>query len=98
MTPDHPLPPSAAGPGKESPAAALLRAWQRGDEPDLDAFASGLSHVSSRDLVELIRIDLDANWARGRSPRAEPYLQRYPRVAADSELALDVIYGEFLAR
>jgi serine/threonine-protein kinase len=99
MTPDNTLPPPAEpGRSEESLAAAFLRAWQQGDEPGLDAFASRPSHVSSRDLVELIRIDLDANWARGRSPRAEAYLQQFAQVANDAELALDVIYAEFLAR
>ncbi len=59
---------------------------------------AGLSNLATRDLAELVRVDLDAHWERGKRPMVEEYLQRYRAIAADAELALDVIYAEYLAR
>lgn len=99
MKPDDRLPPRVHSDAcDESPAAALLRAWQQGEELPLDAFLAGLSSVSTRELAELVRVDLDARWERGQCPKAEDYLQRFGEIATDAELAIDVIYAEFLAR
>src|SRR5689334_8580261 len=99
MNPDNPLlPPVHPGASDESTAATLLRAWQQGEEPLLDEFIAGRANVSPRELAELVRVDLDARWERGGCPRAEDYLQRFAEIAADAELAVDVIYAEFLAR
>ncbi|HWB08738.1 MAG TPA: hypothetical protein VG826_05925 [Pirellulales bacterium] len=83
---------------RESPAAALWAAWRAGGEPDLESFVAGLSEVAPRDLEVMIRIDLAARRQRNDHTPAEEYLRRFPAVAADPELALDVIYGEYLAR
>ena len=61
-------------------------------------FVAGLSPVSPGELAALIRIDLDARWSRNDRERPEEYLRRFPSVAADAELAVDVIYAEYLAR
>jgi serine/threonine protein kinase/WD40 repeat protein len=82
----------------ESPSASLLRAWQQGHEPALDTFVAGLSRVSPAELAALIRIDLDERWRRNDPQRPEDYLLRFSAVAADAELAVDVIYAEYLAR
>ena len=92
------LPLARSSASEESPAAKLLRIWQQGEEPDLDAFLAALSNIPPRELAELVRIDLDARWERGQRPQSEDYLQRYRAIAVDPELALDVIYAEFLAR
>lgn len=97
MNPDDPLL-LCSNVREESSAATLLRIWQQGEAPDLDEFLATLSSISPRELAELVRIDLDAHWERGHRPQAEGYLQRYSAIAADPELALDVIYAEFLAR
>jgi serine/threonine-protein kinase len=81
-----------------SPAVRLWRAWQAGDEPELDAFVASLPDLTARDLGALVRVDLAARWQRSGRPPAEEYLRRFPAVAAETELALDVVYGEYLAR
>src|SRR5262245_39924406 len=83
--------------------AELNQRWQRGTAPWLEDFLQESScewadRISKRDLVSLISLDQRERWRRGQRPTAEEYLQRFPQLAADDELALDVIYGEFLLR
>jgi serine/threonine protein kinase/WD40 repeat protein len=82
----------------DSPVENLLRAWQQGQEPTLEEFVVGLPNVSPGQLAALIRIDLDERWRRNDPRQAEDYLCRFSAVAGDAELAVDVIYAEFLAR
>jgi serine/threonine-protein kinase len=46
----------------------------------------------------LIQVDLAARWSRNDRQRPEEYLRRFSTVAADAELAVDVIYAEYFAR
>ena len=54
--------------------------------------------VSPNLLVSLIRVDLTARWGRTDRQRPEDYLRRYASIAADPDLAVDVIYAEYLVR
>ncbi len=101
------LDPSVSGAGRfaddshvddDSAVVAFQRAWQQGPTPVLEEFVAKLSDISPRDLAVLIQIDLDARWGRNDLRRPEDYFQCYPSVAADVELAVDVIYAEYLAR
>ncbi len=82
----------------DSPAESLRRAWQAGGEPALDTFVAGLNDLAPRELASLIQIDFAARWSRNDRQRPEEYLRRYSTVAADAELAVDVIYAEYFAR
>ncbi len=82
----------------DSPAEILQRAWREGHEPDLDDFVAGLNDVSPRQIAALIQIDFDARWSRNDRERPEEYLRCFSTVAADAELAVDVIYAEYFAR
>src|SRR5262245_25539393 len=85
-------------------AAELKQRWQRGAGPPLEDFLQEWSSpewansISARELASLIGLDQRERWCRGQRPAAEEYLLRFPQLAADDELALDVIYGEFLLR
>ena len=57
-----------------------------------------MNDLSPSDLAELIQIDLEARWSRKDRQRPEGYLRRFSTVAADAELAVDVIYTEYFAR
>jgi serine/threonine protein kinase/WD40 repeat protein len=85
-----------------SAVAELNQRWQRGTAPLLEDFLQESSEwadrISERELVSLISLDQRERWRRGQRPAAEEYLQRFPQLAANDELALDVIYGEFLLR
>src|SRR4029453_4372566 len=54
--------------------------------------------VSARELAALVSLDQRERWRRGQRPAAEEYLRRFPQLLSDNELALDVIYSEFLLR
>jgi hypothetical protein len=82
----------------EAPAAKLSRAWEGGAEPELDSFLAGFPELTPADLAEVIRVDLTRRWQRHDRAQAETYLRRFPTVAADPELMLDVMYCEYLAR
>ena len=56
------------------------------------------SAVSARELAALVSLDQRERWRRGQRPAAEEYLRRFPQLLSDEELALDVIYSEFLLR
>ena len=81
-----------------SPAENLRRAWQTGHGPDLDAFAGKIPDLSPAELAELIRVDFDIRWQHSDPRRPEDYFRRFAAVAANAELAVDVIYAEYLAR
>src|SRR6476659_6822378 len=87
---------AAIRPGVRLPGAAeeLARSWRAGQQPELEAFLAG-RHVDPHELGRLVNIDQQERWRRGQRPTAEDYLSRFSQLAADEELALDVIYGEF---
>ncbi len=82
----------------DSPAARLRSEWQLGREPLLDDFLAALSDLSPDELSALICVDLAARWQRSDRTIPESYLARFPSVAAEADLAIDIIYAEFLAR
>jgi eukaryotic-like serine/threonine-protein kinase len=85
-------------PAENSPSEVLRRAWQSGRELDLDALLAEMTDVAPGELAAMIEVDLEARWSRSDRKSPEEYLQRFPAVAADAELAVDVVYAEYLAR
>jgi serine/threonine-protein kinase len=83
---------------QSSPAMILFRAWQEGQNPALETFVAGLPAVSPAELATMIRFDLAARWNRNDRRRSEEYFGLFSSVAADAELAIDIIYAEYLAR
>jgi serine/threonine protein kinase len=79
---------------------AFVRAWESGAEPpDVAAFAGSDSpSVRRLVLVELIKVDLDYRWSRGRGPRRlEDYLAAFPEVCLGGP-PCDLLYEEFHVR
>ncbi len=99
MSTSGPDPVSAASlsPGA-SPAQEYLAQWQAGGAPQIEAFLAVRGGIAPRDLASLVRVDLRERWRRGECPDVGDYLARFPVLAADPELAVDVIYTEFLIR
>jgi WD40 repeat protein/tRNA A-37 threonylcarbamoyl transferase component Bud32 len=81
-----------------SPADRLERAWERDEQPQLEAFVAALGAISPHELSAMVQVDLEQGWARSQPRRAEEYLSRFASLAADPELVVDVIYAEYLAR
>jgi len=95
---NRPDPGDASQPLDGGPTADLLRAWQGGQGPELEAYVASLPNLSPCELADLVRVDLDQRQRRHDPRRAEDYLAHFPALAADAELAIDVIYAEYLAR
>src|SRR5678815_3601359 len=90
--------------GSLGAAAELGRQWRSGNAPALEDFLADWSSgelrtaVSNRELANLVSLDQRERWRRGQRPAAEEYLRQFPQLLSDDELALDVIYSEFLLR
>ncbi len=70
-------------PGNEADIRSLLR---QAPEMDLDQ------------VVELLQLDQVRRWRQGQRVPAEAYLQLYPPLSANSDVAFDLVYGEYLLR
>lgn len=46
----------------------------------------------------MVQVDIDLRWRRNDPRRAESYLASFPALSNDPELAVDIIYAEYLAR
>src|SRR5262245_37013560 len=87
-----------------SPAAELTRRWRTGQPPELHVFladwmaGNGHNSLASRELAALINVVQRERWQRCDGPAGEAYRRRFTALLDDYEMALDVIYGEFLLR
>src|SRR5687768_14291940 len=80
------------------PAQDLWLRWRRGERPDVGAFLAGIEDLSPSQMAAVLRVDRRERWAIGERVSAAEYLQEFPAVADDPELALEQVYGEFLLR
>jgi serine/threonine protein kinase len=81
-----------------SPAQRLEKLWQQGQRPDVHQFLAGAGAVAPAELAAVLAIDQWQRWQAGDGVPAEDYLARYPALAAEAALALELVYGEFLVR
>jgi serine/threonine-protein kinase len=88
------MPPAAA----TDPAEQLCHLWRNGQRPELGDFLARFGALKNEQLVEVLHVDQRERWHAGEPVPAETYLARYPAVAANAEMALDLIYGEFRFR
>jgi serine/threonine protein kinase len=63
--------------------------------PDVFAFLTAQSAITPRERVDVLLIDQAHRWRTGDPIPAEIYLEKFPEVAADPELKLDLVFGEF---
>lgn len=81
-----------------NPADALDQLWARGQGPELAAFLASVGDLPPAQLAELIRVDQRQRWQAGQPVHAEDYLKQFPTIEANVELAIDLIFNEFLVR
>ena len=93
----HALAPEATQP-RGTPARRLARLWRRGERPDLGAFLAGEGDLLPAQLVAVLAVDQRQRQLAGERSPAEWYLDRFPAVSGDPDLALDLVYGEYLLR
>jgi WD40 repeat protein/serine/threonine protein kinase len=72
--------------------------WRQGQRPDLRQFLGSLGTLPLDRLAAVLAVDQHERWQQGDPVPAEKYLEEYPALQADSEKALELIYGEFLLR
>jgi serine/threonine protein kinase len=82
----------------EGPARQLWNLWRQGRRPDLADFLGRAGELTLLELVALLRIDQRERWLAGERIPAETYLAEHPSLRANPELALDLVYGEYLLR
>jgi len=90
-------PASARSSGTEAYQAFTLL-WETGHSPDVYAFLRDNPKLTPKEIVEVLSVDQWQRWFRGERIRAEDYLNSFPQLHDDLELAVELIYGEFLAR
>lgn len=73
-------------------------AWQSGDTPQLVEFLPDAGVSRTATLIELVHVDLEYRLKRGNEIRVELYLEEYPELAADSQVAINLIASEYAIR
>lgn len=76
----------------------LRQLWRQGQQPDVHRFVAEAGDLSLDQLVAVLAVDQRERWQSSECVPAEAYLQPYPRLQADVEKALELVYGEFLLR
>lgn len=80
----------------ESTIKRFVNAWRQGQRPAIDEHLPPDPALSL--LVELVHTELELRLKAGESARVEEYLERYPVLAQDDELACELIRAEFNLR
>jgi serine/threonine protein kinase/formylglycine-generating enzyme required for sulfatase activity len=73
-------------------------AWQAGQRPQIDDYLSLDSADRRSGLIELVHVDLERRLKSGEPVRVEQYLERYPELAADQAIVLNLLAAEFALR
>jgi serine/threonine-protein kinase len=85
-------------PNGASPACRVLRRWREGPRPDLREVLAEAAGLSVAGVLAVLRLDQRQRWQGGERLPAEEYLRHLPAGPTSTEHALDLVYGEFLAR
>ncbi len=96
--PGHPLDLSPKPGTPDGPVARLSALWRHGRGPDLRAFLAGVERLSDEELTDLLCTDQRLRWLHGQRPEVEAYIALYSSSYPGAEPAIDLIFGEFLAR
>jgi hypothetical protein len=72
-------------------------AWQRGERPALDNYLPA-GPAQKAALIEFVHTDLEFRLKAGEAVRVEAYWQRYPELAQDRAVALELILAEYELR
>src|SRR5262245_6780164 len=86
-------PPTEDWPALVAAVKRFETSWRQGARPVIDDYvpAGGLG---GRLLIELVHLELELRLKAGEAARVEQYLARYPELAGDAAVALDLIAAE----
>ncbi len=76
----------------------LLADRRRDGRPDVVAVLGDEDHLDTRGRVDVILADQRERWQAGERVSAEWYLEAFPDLAEDDDLAVDLVFSEFLLR
>src|SRR5262245_40251564 len=82
----------------DGPAARLWTLWARGERPEIAAFVDEVGPLAPEVLAEVLRVDQRERWGVGERPELSRYFRDFPALTRDVELAMELIYGEYLIR
>ncbi len=94
----EPAPAPAGSRWFAGPARRFLRLGRGGSSIDVVAFLEAEPELRAEEMVAVLRADQRRRWRLGEAVLAEWYFDRFPGLVDDEELALDLIYSEFLLR
>src|SRR5262249_27055005 len=80
------------------PDRDLWPVGRQGARPDLSRFLTAAGPLPTAQLAAVLTVDPNERWQCGDRVIAETYLSNHPAVGAGPELAVELIYGEFLLR
>ena len=87
-------PPSTAA----EPERQLEHLWRAGQRPLVKDFLADAGDLSPEQVLAVLVVDQCERWNRGERVAAESYLQAFPALTGNLEMAIELIYGEFLLR
>jgi tetratricopeptide (TPR) repeat protein len=90
--------PRTIGNATETACRLLEDLWDAGQRPDVGQLLAEAGISAATGVARVLALDQWRRWQAGERVRAEDYLERFPQVAADSEAALELVYGELLVR
>jgi tetratricopeptide (TPR) repeat protein/tRNA A-37 threonylcarbamoyl transferase component Bud32 len=74
------------------------QAWEQGESPSIDDYLYATGTDVRSLLIELVHVDLECRLKGGEAARVENYLKRYPDLAQDVDVVLQLIEAEFTLR
>ena len=82
----------------EGAVARLSGLWRQGQEPDLKEFLAGAGLLNAAELTDVLCTDQRQRWLRGQRPEIESYLALHGSFHPGAEPAIDLVFGEYMAR
>jgi WD40 repeat protein len=93
-----PLPETWEIPDETQVSQRYWALWRAGKEPDAADFLTRAGVTDPEQIVAVLRVDQSERASRGQWVPAETYLEAFPAVRADTELAIDLVFAEYLLR
>ncbi len=91
-------PPTRPGPAPTDAVRRLLADRRRDGRPDVAAVLSDDESLGPRARADVVLADQRERWQAGERVPAEWYLDAFPDLARDDDLAVDLIFSEYLLR